>query len=268
MTYGSLYSYLPHKILEKISHNKLNKLPYFSICLYLKIFGYPDIASHMRYRLLINKLFINSRDKLLDMGSGNGIYSNQLSYLYNIHVSGIEGRKERVLQSRLISRSLSLKSNFFQKNLESIKLIKSKFDIIICLEVLEHIVRDERLIEEMIKALKIGGKLIITVPWCGKDGKTIQYKQFNQYEHVRNGYTLNYFKVVAKKYSLNIKVLRLYFLFFTKKMVKIQQYMYTHMHPIYNLLSHPILLLISYLDYVLPLNSTARGIFVVLEKEK
>jgi ubiquinone/menaquinone biosynthesis C-methylase UbiE len=70
------------------------------------------------------------------------------------------------------------------------------FDLIICNHVLEHIPDDKKAISEMYRALKKGGKAVITVPIDENLEKTYEdsnitspadrLKHFGQWDHVRS----------------------------------------------------------------------------------
>lgn len=51
---------------------------------------------------------------------------------------------------------------------ENIPFPESTFDLIICTEVLEHVHRYEKLVEEMHRVLKPNGTIIATVPWSAR----------------------------------------------------------------------------------------------------
>lgn len=266
MKYGQVYSKISKKLMEKISGFKFNTLVFLFARIYFRLFGYPDIASQMRFQLVAQYLSLKEGISLLDVGSGNGIYAMEYAHAHNLHVVGFEGRKVRVNNANAISKELKIPSRFILKNLETVSWKKNSFDIIICLEVLEHIKKDKRLLKEMVYSLKSEGKLIMTVPYCNKEGQ-IEHTTYQHFEHVRNGYTFDYFLQVARDLGLDIKELKPYFLFFTKFTVKLQQYIFQHLSTVINILSYPLLLFIARFDSILPIRSTARGIFVVFEKK-
>lgn len=263
--YGSLYHNLSQSLLEEITGIELNKYSYFLTKLYLQIFGYPDLAGNMRYDLIMQFLNLQQGELLLDVGSGNGIYTNQYAYNFKIKGVGLEGRRERVKIANRVKKELNLSTHFVIQNLERPSINSSQYDKIICIEVLEHIVHDKQLFKEMIKGLKQGGKIVITIPRA-ENYNPQDFKTFIPYEHVRNGYVQEFFIEQAKITGLKIVYIGPYFLFFTKYAVKIQQYLYKNLHPFFNILIYPFLLLISQMDKVIPLTFTGRGIIVVLYK--
>ena len=265
MVYGDFYSQLSTALLSQAADIRLNKFTALFTRLYLKLFGYPDLASWMRFRLVTGYLRLTKDDTLLDVGSGNGIYANQYAYYIGIPVLGLEGRKKRVELSRLVSQTLSLKSTFRVQNLERALLPTKQFSKIICIEVLEHIVHDRQLLSEMAAALKTRGTLVITVPSTHKE-ETKMFESFELFAHVREGYTHSFFKREAGRLGLHIVSVRPYFFFFTKYTVRIQQWIFKSLPPAANIITYPFLQQISRLDEVFPLPSTSRGLCIVLTK--
>ncbi len=260
--YGDIYS--------KVSINQLQKQISFPRILapvvkfYLWLFGYPDLASNMRYNLVFNLINPKKDEKILDVGSGNGIYSNQITHYSGAKVTGIEGRRSRVADSKAIARDLMLDSNFKVTNLENPNLNKSIYDKVICFEVLEHIKNDDKLFSQLAKSLKKNGLLIITVPMTPNKEIT-EFETYPKYEHVRDGYTINRLRELGRKSNIKIIKIEPYFFLFTKLSVKFQQFLFKHMHPIFNLGFYPLLLVISYLDRVIQVPNSARGLLAVYE---
>jgi SAM-dependent methyltransferase len=262
--YGDIYSKVSSSVFQK--HFKLNPSLIPLIRLYIKLFGYPDLANNMRYRETIKLIGPNKSDLLLDVGSGNGIYSNQIAYYFGIKVVGLEGRPERVRNSIQISKDLNTKAEFKITDLEKPIFEKNKFHKIICFEVMEHIKNDKQLFLKMSKALKPGGRLYVTVP-KSMYNHAKEYKTYDKFEHVRDGYSTSDLKSLTRNSDLKAVKIEPYFFLFTKYLVKIQQILYKHSHPIFNISIYPFLLLFSYLDSLIKINNTSRGIVAVFEKK-
>lgn len=265
MVYGDFYARLSVATLKSVSGIHLNRIVKPFVSFYFLIFGYPDLASWMRFRFVTKHLQLTEGDTLLDVGSGNGIYTNQYAFYFHIPVLGLEGRDERVNCAQRIGQELNLTSKFRVLNLEKARLPRKKFNKIICIEVLEHILNDRKLLGQMAYVLKKGGKLIITVPFI-QGGTSEEFASYGQFEHVRNGYQSEFFWKYAVRYSLSIELIQPYFLLFSKKAVRIQQWIYKNMPPLVNILVYPLLQVVSLFDGIVPLYGTARGLFIVMRK--
>jgi len=51
-------------------------------------------------------------------------------------------------------------------DITSIPVDKESFDVVLCTEVFEHVPNPNKALEELIRVTKIGGKLILTAPFC------------------------------------------------------------------------------------------------------
>jgi len=81
------------------------------------------------------------------------------------------------------------------------------FDQIICFETIEHILNDKKLIADLAKMLKPGGRLLLTTPY--KHYKPLYRDGISEREdggHVRWGYTFNELKELFNASSLEIVV--------------------------------------------------------------
>jgi predicted SAM-dependent methyltransferase len=89
----------------------------------------------------------------------------------------------------------------------------NQFDYIICNHILEHIPDDQKALNEIFRCLKVGGHLVITVPWCidektynnskvTTDDERILY--FGQRDHVR--LYGNDFREILQNSGFNVKM--------------------------------------------------------------
>jgi SAM-dependent methyltransferase len=94
---------------------------------------------------------------ILENGCGVGMYVEHLSP-FGGTVIGLEYDFERAAEARTNSPHIINAAG------ETLPLPSSTFDLILSHEVLEHVRDDRAAIEEMIRALKPGGRLIVFVP--------------------------------------------------------------------------------------------------------
>lgn len=96
--------------------------------------------------------------KVLEAGGGVGVYAAQIRSRYTPHVECFDIEFERVQVARqgtphalvAVAEYLPYKSDYF--------------DTILSSDVLEHVSDDRRAVQEMLRALKPGGRVIIFVP--------------------------------------------------------------------------------------------------------
>jgi 2-polyprenyl-6-hydroxyphenyl methylase/3-demethylubiquinone-9 3-methyltransferase len=97
---------------------------------------------------------------VLDIGCGGGLISEGLSKI-GATVTGIDFIKENINVAKIHAKKNNLKINYFVKDFEKEK-ITSKYDVIIILEVLEHLNNWEEFVKKIKLSLKKNGTLIIS----------------------------------------------------------------------------------------------------------
>tara|TARA_Y100001970_G_C13928110_1_gene696833 strand:+ start:69 stop:803 length:735 start_codon:yes stop_codon:yes gene_type:complete len=97
---------------------------------------------------------------ILDLGCGGGLIAEPLARLGS-NVTGIDFVKQNIEVAKLHAKVSKLNIKYIHQNLNILKLNK-KFDIILVLEVLEHLDNWEKLILNLKKNLKKNGLLIIS----------------------------------------------------------------------------------------------------------
>ena len=107
----------------------------------------------------LNKKNLNNT-KILDIGCGGGLVSEGLSKI-GATVTGIDFIKENINVAKMHAKKNNLKINYFVKDFEKEK-ITSKYDVIIVLEVLEHLNNWEEFVKKIKLNLKKNGTLIIS----------------------------------------------------------------------------------------------------------
>ena len=107
----------------------------------------------------LNKKNLNNT-KILDIGCGGGLVSEGLTKI-GASVTGIDFIKENIKIAKIHAKKNNLKINYFVKNFEKEK-ITSKYDVIIILEVLEHLSNWEEFLKKIKFNLKKNGVLIIS----------------------------------------------------------------------------------------------------------
>ena len=96
---------------------------------------------------------------VLDVGSGLGVYVRHLTPLAK-SVFGIEYEQERAKEALRKSGS----GVFVRGAAERLPYPQASFDVVLCNEVIEHVQDDRRAVAEMIRVLKVGGRLVLFCP--------------------------------------------------------------------------------------------------------
>ncbi|MFN3134167.1 MAG: class I SAM-dependent methyltransferase [Candidatus Kryptonium sp.] len=181
------YERIKSKIDDIISgRNFLRKLFYAGLNLFLLRAWY--VKSEL-------KKFFNSRDenekvKVLDAGCGFGQYSYFIAKKFkNSKVLGIDVNERRINDCSKFSESEKIGNlKFDVANLEDLNY-SDEFDLVLAIDVMEHIENDVKVFENFYKAMKKDGLLIVSTPsnLGGSDVHADADESFIE-EHVRSGY--------------------------------------------------------------------------------
>jgi len=122
--------------------------------------------------------------RLLDNGCGIGLFLEHLSPL-GCEVFGLEFEYERALEARKIVETVANTAGEF------LPFPANSFDLILSNEVIEHVVNDRKAVQEMVRTLVPGGRMIIFCPnrWYPFETHGI-YRQ-GKY-HFGNKFLVNY----------------------------------------------------------------------------
>jgi len=115
---------------------------------------------------IVNHFNINSKIKplsnldILDIGCGGGLISEPMSRL-GAKVTGIDASKKNIDIAKMHSRQSKLKINYICASPEKLKL-KKKFDVILNLEIIEHVEDVDFFIEKSSELLKKNGLMFVS----------------------------------------------------------------------------------------------------------
>ena len=114
-----------------------------------------------RYKPLKNIQNIFLKKKLLDLGCGGGILSESLAKK-GAKVTALDTSKSliKLAQKRALEKKLTI--NYQVGEISSLKNKKNKFDIIISLEVIEHVANYKIFLEDIFSCLSKNGIIIIS----------------------------------------------------------------------------------------------------------
>ena len=148
-------------------------------------------AWHVRREI---KNFFKSRDgqiNVLDAGCGFGQYSYFIAKKFrNSNVIGVDINEERIKESEKFAQEEGIENLKFDiADLENLNYEES-FDLILAVDVLEHIENDVKVLKNFYRALKKDGLLIISTPSSlgGSDVHSDEDASFIE-EHIRHGYS-------------------------------------------------------------------------------
>ncbi len=187
----------------------IKKNPFLRILFY-KILDIMFLRSWYVRRELKNlrRILGDSEIYIYDAGTGYGQYSYFMSRkLRPNRIFAIDVKEEWIKDCREFFESRKVSNvSFGIEDLTEI-IHEDKFDLIVSVDVMEHILDDKKVFQNFYRALKPGGFLLINTPsiYGGSDVHDDEGESFIS-EHARDGYSFEDLK--AKLVPLGFKVFR------------------------------------------------------------
>jgi glycosyltransferase involved in cell wall biosynthesis/ubiquinone/menaquinone biosynthesis C-methylase UbiE len=119
-----------------------------------------DMAFRRRARTLIDFLELEDGQRVLDCGCGMGVYLMMLGKLRRLKLIGLDGSFERLQWAR----REQVPAELTRTDITRLPFADNSFDRVLMSEVLEHIGDDRKAASEVLRVLKPGGILALSVP--------------------------------------------------------------------------------------------------------
>lgn len=180
-------------------HSSISRLCGKSIWARKFIFGFQDMLSvrawHVKREL---KKWLRSappRAHVLDVGTGYGHFAYWLSCAQqDISILAIDKKTDYICSGNAFVRELNRYNLLFKTQDISELQDENAFDLVLCIDVLEMIKKDNEALARLFKTLKSNGKILITVNRC-LDHDMAKEKP----GQVRRGYTMKTIKSKLKE---------------------------------------------------------------------
>jgi SAM-dependent methyltransferase len=146
---------------------------------------------HIRSEL--RKLNSNGVKEILDAGSGFGQYSFWMSKKFSqAEILAVDVKEEQVADCNAFFQQLGKNQVKFEVGDLVTFVQPEKFDLVLCVDVMEHIEEDVQVLTNYCNSLKTGGMLLISTPsnMGGSDVHDDGETSFIE-EHVRDGYGID-----------------------------------------------------------------------------
>lgn len=153
---------------------------------------------HIRKALKKWEKNVKGPQTILDAGSGFGQYEFYIAKRNkDWQIKAVDVKKEQVEDCNNFFRKIGIGNVAFEAGDLTKFVEKDKYDLVLCVDVMEHIEEDELVLKNYFESLKKGGMLLISTP-SDQGGSDVHHHDHEDYvndgthsfvdEHVRDGY--------------------------------------------------------------------------------
>jgi 2-polyprenyl-3-methyl-5-hydroxy-6-metoxy-1,4-benzoquinol methylase len=234
--------------------------------IYVRLFGVPDIGFQLRARYVRKIVSQIPFSSALDAGCGIGLNSLYLAQKFPASVVDACDLTPGLVQAAVLLRDdRKLKNvNFFTADLTQLTA-ENKYDLIFCIDVIEHIPDDGAVPRNFTRALKDGGTLVLSTPHKRHINRRINGLHYDSLDHVREGYTEKELREMLQNNNLEVKQVRNVWGFWGEYCEELYLWTILHFPAPFAALSFPVLSVFSSLD-MLTKNRQGYGLMVVAQK--
>ena len=202
---------------EKINNryqkkSKANSNISFLKKIYILLFGIPEIGFQIRsmyFKKILAANLLNKKLKnILDAGSGIGAYTFLLGRTYpQAKVMGGDIDKYKLKSCQIMAKELGLKNVEFEYlDITKINNKKNHYDLVVNIDVLEHVDNYEIALENFFKVLDKNGYLYIHVPQPNQKRIFGSLKEWHHEDHMREGISKKELEISLNKFGFKIIV--------------------------------------------------------------
>lgn len=216
--------------------------------------------------------------EIYDAGMGFGQYTYYLARRFpSARIHAVDVKSDQVEDCQEFFSAMGLRQcSFAVEDLLTIQH-ENRFDLVLSVDVMEHIQDDRRVFRNLARSLKPGGVLLVNTPsnLGGSDVHGEDAQSFIE-EHARAGYGVE--EIREKIESAGLKIERITFTYgplgqlawrlgikYPMLLLNVTKLLFIVL-PLYYVIALPIILPLMYLDYVSN-NSTGTGLLVVARKQ-
>ncbi len=222
---------------------------------------------HIRKEIKKWEKTLSGDQKIMDAGSGFGQYDYYIASRHKSwNITGIDVKTEQIEDCNNFFGKIGLDNATFKTG-DLTKLDYNKdFNMVLCVDVMEHIEEDEKVLSNFYKALAPGGMLLISTP-SDQGGSDVHHHDHDHEndgsqsfidEHVRDGYSVS--DITNKMKRAGFKTTRVYYQYgkpgkiawkLSMKFPIIMlntSYLFFILLPFYYLITFPFAVLLNYMD--------------------
>jgi SAM-dependent methyltransferase len=175
--------------------------------LYISIFGMPVVGLRIRARNILSLIPDGSGyRRILDAGSGTGVISFAIARKFpGSIVHGIDLNGNAVISGTRIAEKIAASNiKFSESSIDNFN-VKNAFDLLVCVDILEHIENDIATLRAMFNLLDSKGLLVLHVPSLYRRYPLWRRQiNFDVPTHVRPGYEPEEIETKVKQAGFSI----------------------------------------------------------------
>jgi 2-polyprenyl-3-methyl-5-hydroxy-6-metoxy-1,4-benzoquinol methylase len=240
--------------------------------LYVRVFGLPDTIVQQQARSVLRFLRGRSFSSLLDVGCRQGHYSIRIARLYSdVKVRGIDVDGESVSVGESVRKALGLKNLSFEKEDVSSLHAEESYDVVLLLQVMEHLVDDLTALRNVHRVLRDTGILVITVPNLNLKSERARKlrKHVKIQSHVRQGYRPSDIERLLEQAGFKIQRMEFLSGVIGQRVERMERFLKDHAPSLFAL-AYPLCYVLSFFD-VCPQernNASTSGMLIVATPSK
>lgn len=187
--------------------------------LLVTLFGFRATLIHGDLAVLDRWLWLRSLlpltgagEKLLDVGCGTGAFTMGAA-LRGYDALGLTWNEEDTAKAMERTALCGAKTASFRvldaRRLDGAGDLRGAFDVVVCCEMIEHVLDDRKLFRDLAACLRPGGRLLLTTPWFHYPPQSrAEIGPFATEEcgwHVRRGYTASMLTELCDDAGLSVE---------------------------------------------------------------
>ena len=180
--------------------------------IYIMLFGVPEIGFQIRSiyfkKILADNLLNKNLKRILDSGCGIGAYTFLLGKTFpKAMITGGDIDKYKLKSCQTMAKELGLKNvEFDYLNITKINNKENYYDLVVNIDVLEHIGNYELALRNFFRVLHRNGYLYIHVPQPNQKRIFNSFKKWHHEDHIREGITRKDLENLLEKLGFKIIV--------------------------------------------------------------
>jgi SAM-dependent methyltransferase len=234
--------------------------------IYVYFFGIPDIGIQLRSRYFRKAIKNREFTTAFDAGCGIGINTFYLARKHPAATIDACDFSLRLFEAVKKFRDYFKLANVNVINIDLLQLAEvNKYDLIFCIDVIEHIKDDAQVLANLSRACQDGGKLIISTPYKRLKRVRIKGLRYDRPGHVRDGYSESELRALLEQAHFRVNKIERAYGTLAEYCGYLHTWILLHMPAPFAALSFPILSMLASIDVFIKVFDRY-GMIVIAEK--